>query len=143
MIQSLNCLRFLSCLNHLISVIKRTTKDYLCDFFPQSAHLLNLSDTPPTFFPFSSFKFWSQVTTFRKCSGDIITVRKRSCGKIMFLHLSVSHYVHGGFALVLAGIHPPPADPPLGRHLLGRPPPQQTATEADGAHPTGMLSCDM
>ena len=72
MIQSLNCLRFLSCLNHLISVIKRTTKDCLCDFFSQNAHLLNLSDTSPTFFPFSSFKFWSQMTTFRKCSGGIM-----------------------------------------------------------------------
>ena len=25
-----------------------------------------------------------------------ITVLKRSCGKVMFLHLSVSHSVHGG-----------------------------------------------
>ena len=31
---------------------------------------------------------------------------------------------------------------PLGRHIpLGRPPPHQTATEADGTHPTGMHSC--
>ena len=27
---------------------------------------------------------------------DIITVRKRSCGKVMFLHLSVSHSLHRG-----------------------------------------------
>ena len=26
----------------------------------------------------------------------VITVRKRSCGKVMFLHLSVSHSVGGG-----------------------------------------------
>ena len=40
---------------------------------------------------------------------------------------------------------PPPAEGihPLGRHTpLGRhPPPQQTATAADGTHPTGMHSC--
>ena len=65
-----------------------------------------------------------------------ITVRKRSCRKVMFLHLSVSHCVHRrevsasvlGYTL---------ADTPLGR----QPPPQQMATAADGTHPTGMLSC--
>ena len=72
MIQSLNCLRFLACLNHLISEIKRTTKDCLCDFFPQSAQPFNISGTSPTFFPFSSSKFWSQMTTFRKFSGGIL-----------------------------------------------------------------------
>ena len=44
-------------------------------------------------------------------------------------------------ASVHAGIHPP-ADPPSGRPPLVRhPPPQQTATAADGTHPTGMHSC--
>ena len=45
-------------------------------------------------------KLFLLVPTF-----DIITARKRSCGKVMFLHLSVSHSVHmeacvakGGFA---------------------------------------------
>ena len=46
--------------------------DCLCDFFPKNAQLLNLSDTSPTIFPFSSFKFWSQVKTFRKYSGGIM-----------------------------------------------------------------------
>ena len=77
----------------------------------------------------------------------------------MFLHLSVSHSVHRGVsAPVHAGIHPPPEQTslpgqtppsPLGRHLPpgqdsppGRTsPPQQTATAADGTHPTGMHSC--
>ena len=27
--------------------------------------------------------------------SQLITVRKRSCGKVMFLHLSVSHSIHG------------------------------------------------
>ena len=77
--------------------------------------------------------------------------------KVMFLHLSVSHSVHrGGSASVHTGIpphthprsrHPPGADtppPPRTRH-----PPQsrlplpgaETATAADGTHPTGMHSC--
>ena len=38
--------------------------------------------------------------------------------------------------------HPPVRHPPPGRHPpLGRHPPQQTATAADGTHPTGMHSC--
>ena len=58
-----------------------------------------------------------------------ITVGKRSCGKVMFLHLSVSYSIHGGVsAPVHAGIHTPP----------GQTPPWQTATAADGMHPTGM-----
>ena len=44
-----------------------------------------------------------------------ISVRKWSCRKVMFLHLSVSHSVHGGSAPMHAGIHPP-ADTPLGIH---------------------------
>ena len=44
----------------------------------------------------------------------------------------------GASASVHAGIHPPGRHHllPLGRH----PPPQQTATAADGTHPTGMHS---
>ena len=57
---------------------------------------------------------------------------QRSCGKVMFSQASV----------ILAGRHPPGrqlpnrADTPLGRH-----PPQQTATAADGTQPTAMHSC--
>ena len=61
----------------------------------------------------------------------------------------------GVSASVHAGIHTPRADNPLGRHPLGRhpnlgrhplpgadtPPPQQTATAANGTHPPGMHSC--
>ena len=80
----------------------------------------------------------------------------------MFLHMSdVCHSVHGGcLADTPMGRHTPrqtplgrhphghtpplgqtppsPGRQPLGRHL---PPPQQTATAADGTHPTGMHSC--
>ena len=89
---------------------------------------------------------------------------QRSCGKVMFLHLSVILFTGGVSAPVHAGIHTP-----LGRHPPGRQPPAQCvlgytppppaqcilgytspypvhagihmATAADGAHPTGMHSC--
>ena len=53
----------------------------------------------------------------------IFTARKQSCGKVMFLHPSVSHSVHrrgvrGG------GMHA-----------------GEMATEASGTHSTGMHSC--
>ena len=73
-----------------------------------------------------------------------VTVRKRSCGKVMFLHLSVSHSVHrGGEVYTPPGRHPsgqthkPPGQtPPLARHTphLGRhchpqpPPPGRPTT---------------
>ena len=48
----------------------------------------------------------SAKTTFLKI---LITVRKRSCGKVTFSHLSVSHSVHSGACMVggacLAGGH--------------------------------------
>ena len=49
---------------------------------------------------------------------------QRSCGKVMFLHLSVSHFVH----------RPPP--PRRQKHT-----PLETVIAADGTHPTGMHSC--
>ena len=66
----------------------------------------------------------------------VITVRN-VVGKVMFLHLSVSHSVHGGGVSGTPGQTPLPRaeTPPPGRH----PPPATTA--ADGMHPTGMLSC--
>ena len=57
----------------------------------------------------------------------------------MFLHVSDSHSVpvHAGIQQPRADTSPPPwADTPLLPH-----PPQQTATAADGMHPTGMHSC--
>ena len=80
----------------------------------------------------------------------VITARKRSCGKVMFLHLSVSHSVQGcilayngqGCTPTSEQTTPPPqADTPI---PLSRPPqadPFETATEAGGTHPTGMNSC--
>ena len=61
----------------------------------------------------------------------IITARKRSCGKVMFLHLSVILFTGGGVSqhAMGGGVHP------LGRH------PPETATEARVTHPTGMHSC--
>ena len=88
----------------------------------------------------------------------IFTVRNE-VAKVMFLQVSVCP---GGSASVRAGIpHPPGADPPPGqtssweqtppldqtpppprtRHPPGTRPPPETATVADGMHPTGMHSC--
>ena len=86
---------------------------------------------------------------------------QRNCGKVMLLHLSVSHSVHGGVYLSMHWGRHPLADTPPGRHPPGRYPPGQkprwadtplvrhpprkkptplppTATAADGTHPTGM-----
>ena len=48
----------------------------------------------------------------------LITARKRSCGKVMFLHLSISHSVHlGGKVFAPPGQTPPrQRHPPPGRH---------------------------
>ena len=48
----------------------------------------------------------------------LFTVRKRSCGKVMFLHLSVSYSVHGGRCLpqCMLGYPPWAGTPSLGRH---------------------------
>ena len=73
----------------------------------------------------------------------IVTVRKRSCGKVMFLHLSVSHSVHRGGCLpqCMLGYNPPGKTPPRHHSPGQKSPPLQTATAADATHPTGMHSC--
>ena len=67
---------------------------------------------------------------------------QRSCGKVMFLHLSVSHSVHRGRGV--CGRHPqaetPQAETPWA-DTPSRHSPGQTATTADSTHPTGMHSC--
>ena len=105
----------------------------------------------------SSLASWASI--------EVITVRKRSCGKVMFSQACVKNSVHKGGGVANT--------PPLSRHLLGRPPPlvgrhpspgqtppgqtdnppgqtpprqtppsaQHTATAADGTHPIGMHSC--
>ena len=66
-----------------------------------------------------------------------------------YVFTPVSHSIHrrgfwGMSAPVHAGIHPradtPPGQTPPSRHPPGRHP-QQTATAADGTHPTGIHSC--
>ena len=48
---------------------------------------------------------------------------QRSCGKVLFLHLSMILFKRGG-----SGRYPP----------LGRPPPETVTAADDGTHPTGM-----
>ena len=61
----------------------------------------------------------------------VITARKRSFGKVMFLNLSVSHSVHGGVSQHASQVTW--AVTPLGRHTLGQSPspPGQTPLWAD------------
>ena len=72
---------------------------------------------------------------------------QRSCSKVMFLHLSVSHSVNRVVsASVHAGIHSPglvhpPGQVPPGRDIPTGQVHPSTVTAADGTHPTGMLSC--
>ena len=84
--------------------------------------------------------------------------RERSCGKVIFSRILSPWGWRGVYPSMHWRRHPPPsdtptwADTPLDRHPLGRHPPwadtplirhphpQQTATAADGTHPTGMHS---
>ena len=76
--------------------------------------------------------------------SSIFTARKRSCGKVLFLHQSVSHSVHRGMSAFGSGVciplgtHP---NTPLGHTHPGHTPPVEIANEAGGMHPTGMHSC--
>ena len=61
----------------------------------------------------------------------------------MFSRACVKNSVHRGWVSIppwqtTRGRHPHWADTPLGKHP---PPPNQTATAADGTLPTGMHSC--
>ena len=69
----------------------------------------------------------------------------------MFLHLSVSHSVRGGCPGAGPGVSRPrprgsqargrgQAPGGVSQHALRQTPPQQTATAADGMHPTGIHS---
>ena len=101
---------------------------------------------------FKSFKLFQKLLSLDNM--NFITVRNE-VAKVMFLHLSVSHSVHGGVCLSAcwdttplgAGIPPeqarPWTRPPRTRHPSGsrHRPGAETATAADGTHPTGMHSC--
>ena len=73
---------------------------------------------------------------FRAFFSSIFTVRKRSCGKVIFLHLSVSHSVHRGDTL-------PRQVPPSGRYTprAGTPPPpwQVFPLPPGQVHPPGQV----
>ena len=94
---------------------------------------------------------------------SIVTVRKRSCGKVMFLHLSVILSTGGVCPSACWDTHPSWADtpprqtppgqtPPWADTPLGRHPPRADTPSADTplsrrvllrtvSHPTGMHSC--
>ena len=72
---------------------------------------------------------------------QIFTARKRSCGKVMFLQLSVILFTGEGgvfqHAIGKAVYTPLARQPRQGRH----PPPPKTATAMGSTHPTAMHSC--
>ena len=82
-------------------------------------------------FSLVSFAFCFQI----KCFCYIFTVRNSSCGKVMFLHLSVSHSVHGEGRAWRRGMHGKGVCGGGGACVAG-----ETATAADGTHLTGMHS---
>ena len=56
----------------------------------------------------------AKVKLFFEVCHSFITANKRSCGKVMFLHLSLSHSFHRG------GVHPPWQTLPPHGHWSGR-----------------------
>ena len=67
---------------------------------------------------------------------------QRSCGKVMFLHLSVSHSIYRGVSgRHSPGGHRPGRHPRFKSHLCRSPPLKQMTTAADGTHPTGIHFC--
>ena len=70
---------------------------------------------------------------------NVISIRKRGCGKVMFSQACVKNSVH------LGGGCPGPGPGGVCPRGVSRPRPggvsAQTATAADGTHPTGMHSC--
>ena len=88
------------------------------------------------------------TTSLKRYSQTSLLQPSLSCGKVMFLHLSVILFTGGRGCL--ADTHPLGRHTPPGRHpqsdtapWADTPPRQtrQTATAADGTHPTGMHSC--
>ena len=80
-----------------------------------------------TFNPFPGNICWCETRT---CFHQIITVPNSSCGKVMFSQVSVCLSMGRRCTPARADTPPP-----------GQTPPYQTATAADGTHPTGMHSC--
>ena len=116
--------------------------------------------SPNLFFLYIPFK--NRVVSQESQRFRIFTVRKRSCGKVMFSQACVKNSVQGRRRCTLPWAdtlwqtplplcrHPPPTRAgryPTGQTpVLGRQtspwadPPRQMAAAADGTHPTGMHS---
>ena len=76
----------------------------------------------------------SSCRIFRS-TNVIFTARKRSCVKVIFLHLTVSHSVHSG------GVHGRGGMCGRGDAWQGACIAGEMVTEAGGVHPTGMHFC--
>ena len=79
-------------------------------------------------------KFWMSPSAL----GPIvfITVRKRSCGKVMFSQACVKNSVHMGEVYTPLGRHPSRRHPSRQTLPLGKHPPGQTQDTPPGRHPT-------
>ena len=102
-----------------------------------------------------TFRSESYVHCRQGNSAGIFTVRKSSCGKVMFSQACVKNSLRevstsassgeGCLPLGLPRQPPPPADtPPRQTPLLGRHPqadPPEMGTSVDSTHPTLMHSC--
>ena len=79
-------------------------------------------------------RFWFLLSLSCKfCKINLSNYRpQRSCGKVMFLHLSVSHSVHGRCVPACTGADTPQTDTPWSDTPPGRHPPGQTPL---GRHP--------
>ena len=83
----------------------------------------------------------------------LVTACKGSCGKVMFLHLSVSHSVHRGghvggtsgrgACIVVGACMAAGVCVVGGMHGRGAMRTGKTATEAGGTHPTVIHSCNL
>ena len=93
-------------------------------------------------FKLISYRLWM----IKAWTPSIFTVRKRSCGKAMFLHLSVILFTGGSAFPQCHGAGRPP--PPPSAQKADLPLPRQDADttkrygqQADGKHPIGMHTC--
>ena len=119
------------------------------DFFTLSLRLLRLirKAMPSSMKPFqmlveiSAILVSSLSSEYLFSNSKVITVRKRSCGKVMFLHLSVILSTGGCLPQCMLRHTHPGQTPPPPSWADSPPPPQQMATAVDGTHPTGMHSC--
>ena len=122
----------------------------MCQSFCSGGSLSwRLSDSDP---PLQITPIWQRRGSVHPTGMHSCCHPQRSCGKVMFLHLSVILFTGGVCILACIGVAPPQADTsradtprqiPLwaDNPRADHSPHGQTATAADSTYPTGMHSC--